>query len=69
EDQAIDRTHRIGQVNPVVVYRYVAQRTIEEKVMELKARKAALFNDVIDADGALAGALTEADVRGLLDLT
>ena len=68
EDQAIDRTHRIGQVNPVVVYRYVASGTIEEKVMELKARKAALFNDVIDADGALAGALTEADIRGLLDL-
>jgi superfamily II DNA or RNA helicase len=69
ETQAIDRTHRIGQVNPVVVYRYVSTGTIEEKVMELKARKAALFSDVLDADGALAGALSEADIRGLLDLS
>jgi hypothetical protein len=37
--------------------------------MELKARKAALFERVMDADGAaLAGALTEGDIRGLLDL-
>ena len=67
EAQAVDRTHRIGQTNPVVVYRYVATGTIEEKVMELKARKAALFTDVIDADGALSGALTEDDIRGLFD--
>jgi hypothetical protein len=37
--------------------------------MELKARKAALFDSVMDTDGAaLAGALTEDDIRGLLDL-
>ena len=68
ETQAVDRAHRIGQVNPVVVYRYVATDTIEEKVMELKARKSALFDQVVDADGALAGALSEADLRGLFDL-
>lgn len=67
ETQAVDRAHRIGQVNPVVVYRYVSTGTIEEKVMELKARKAALFADVVDADGALSGALTEADIRGLFE--
>jgi SNF2 family DNA or RNA helicase len=69
ETQAVDRTHRIGQQNPVVVYRYVSTGTIEEKVMELKARKAELFDSVMDTDGAaLAGALTEDDIRGLLDL-
>ncbi len=68
ETQAVDRAHRIGQRNPVMVYRYVAAGTIEEKVMELKARKAALFADVVDADGALAGALSAGDIRGLLDL-
>ena len=69
ETQAVDRTHRIGQQNPVVVYRYVSSGTIEEKVMELKARKAALFDSVMDTDGAaLAGALTEDDIRALLDL-
>ncbi len=68
ETQAVDRAHRIGQPNPVVVYRYVSAGTIEEKVMELKAKKAALFSEVVDAEGALSGALTEADLRGLFEL-
>ncbi|HEY6532581.1 MAG TPA: DEAD/DEAH box helicase, partial [Acidimicrobiales bacterium] len=68
ENQAVDRTHRIGQSNPVMVYRYVSTGTIEEKVMELKARKADLFTSVLDGEGALAGALSEDDIRGLLDL-
>jgi len=68
ENQAVDRTHRIGQQNPVMVYRYVSTGTIEEKVMELKARKADLFSDVLEGQGAAGGALSEADVRGLLDL-
>ncbi|CAN5665127.1 DEAD/DEAH box helicase [soil metagenome] len=68
ETQAVDRAHRMGQLNPVMVYRYVSVGTIEEKVMELKRRKADLFNSVMDAEGALSGALTEDDIRGLLDL-
>ena len=68
ETQAVDRAHRMGQRNTVMVYRYVSANTIEEKVMELKARKADLFSSVMDAEGALAGALTEDDIRGLLDL-
>ncbi|MFV0317505.1 MAG: SNF2-related protein [Microthrixaceae bacterium] len=68
ETQAIDRTHRIGQTNPVMVYRYVSLDTIETKVMDLKARKADLFTNVLDADGALSGALSDDDVRGLFEL-
>jgi superfamily II DNA or RNA helicase len=65
EAQAVDRAHRIGQDRTVIVYRLVAVGTIEEKVMELKARKQALFSRVV-GDGALAsGALTADDVRGL----
>ncbi|MBJ7452721.1 MAG: SWIM zinc finger family protein [Blastococcus sp.] len=66
EAQAVDRAHRIGQDKTVIVYRLVAVGTIEEKVMELKARKSALFSRVV-GDGALSsGALTADDVRGLL---
>jgi len=68
ETHAVDRTHRIGQQNTVMVYRYVSTGTIEEKVMELKARKADLSASVMDAEGALAGALTESDLRSLLGL-
>jgi superfamily II DNA or RNA helicase len=68
ETQAVDRAHRMGQQNPVMVYRYVSTGTIEDKVMQLKERKLQLFTSVVDAKGALSGALTEDDVRGLLDL-
>lgn len=69
ETQAVDRAHRIGQQNPVVVYRYVSTDTIEEKVMALKARKAKLFDQVVgDDEAALAGALSAEDIRSLLDL-
>lgn len=66
EAQAVDRAHRIGQHQPVTVYRLVASDTIEEKVMELKSRKAALFAQVVDGDGAMSGAVTAEDVRALL---
>ncbi|MEU4418984.1 DEAD/DEAH box helicase, partial [Nocardia salmonicida] len=67
EAQAVDRAHRIGQDKPVMVYRLVASNTIEEKVMELKGRKAALFAQVVDGDGAMASELSADDVRALFD--
>jgi superfamily II DNA or RNA helicase len=66
EQQAIDRTHRIGQHRPVMVYRLIAEGTIEQKVQALQARKAALVDAVID-DGDLFGStLTADEVRELL---
>ncbi|MDR0944548.1 MAG: DEAD/DEAH box helicase [Bifidobacteriaceae bacterium] len=67
ENQAIDRTHRIGQDRPVVVTRLVAKGTIEEKVMALKERKARLFDALLDDDGTFSTQLTAADIRALLD--
>ena len=65
EAQAVDRTHRIGQQRPVNVYRLVATDTIEEKVMALKARKAALFAQVVDDDALMSAPLGADDVRAL----
>jgi superfamily II DNA or RNA helicase len=50
EEQAIDRTHRIGQDKTVMVYRLVATDTIEEKVVALQDRKRRLFADVVGAE-------------------
>jgi SNF2 family DNA or RNA helicase len=55
EEQAIARAHRIGQRRPVHVYKLVVQGSIEERMLELQARKLALTNSVLghDALGAL----------------
>ena len=52
EEQAVDRAHRIGQDKPVMVYRLVSADTIEEKVMDLKEKKAELFDRVVEGAGA-----------------
>jgi superfamily II DNA or RNA helicase len=65
EDQAADRAHRIGQDKPVFVYRLVARDTVEERVLELQARKRALFDAAL-GDAAAAGAITRADLLALL---
>lgn len=67
EQQAIDRTHRIGQHRNVMVYRLITAGTIEEKVVALQARKAALVDAVIDDGDLFAAALGPDDVRALLD--
>ncbi|MHA7177970.1 DEAD/DEAH box helicase [Arthrobacter sp. Sr24] len=68
ENQAVDRTHRIGQSKNVMVYRLVAKDTIEEKVMALKEKKAKLFTSVMDDDAMFSAAITADDVRGLFDV-
>jgi SNF2-related domain/Helicase conserved C-terminal domain/SWIM zinc finger len=66
EAQAVDRTHRIGQDETVMVYRLVAEGTVEEKVVALQQRKRDLFARVVDADQAMSSPLSADDIRGLL---
>ena len=47
EDQATDRAHRIGQDQPVFVYKLVVEGSIEERMLALQARKAALAEGVL----------------------
>ncbi|WP_144796143.1 DEAD/DEAH box helicase [Microbacterium paludicola] len=67
EAQAVDRTHRIGQHDPVMVYRMISTDTIEEKVLALQQRKARLFTAVMDDEALFAQSLTADDIRGLFD--
>ncbi|WP_431711198.1 SNF2-related protein [Glutamicibacter uratoxydans] len=67
EAQAIDRTHRIGQQNQVMVYRLISQGTIEEKVVALQESKRRLISTVMDGADGFAKALTAQDIRELLE--
>ena len=52
EDQAADRSYRIGQENPVMVHRLVASDTIEGRILALQGRKRALLSEAIgDSSG------------------
>lgn len=48
EEQAINRTHRIGQDKNVMVYRFISSETVEEKIQKLKSKKSKLANSFID---------------------
>lgn len=53
ENQATDRAHRIGQTKPVMVYRLIAEDTVEERILALGQRKANLAEAILS--GAEAG--------------
>ena len=66
EDQAADRTHRIGQERPVIVYRLVAKDTVEERILALQERKRGLA-DVALGQADHGGGITREELLSLLD--
>lgn len=65
EEQAADRAHRIGQDKPVLVYRLVAKDTVEERILELQAKKRSLADSAL-GDAGKATAITRDDLLALL---
>lgn len=66
EQQATDRAHRIGQDKTVFVYKLVAAGTVEEKILQLQARKAEIAGALFEAADASSLALKAEDVEALL---
>jgi non-specific serine/threonine protein kinase len=65
EQQAIDRTHRIGQTKNIFAYRMICIDTIEDKILQLQEKKKVLARELISDDTGFVKSLTKADVEYL----
>lgn len=65
ENQAIDRTYRIGQQKNVIAVRLICPDTIEEKIMKLQASKKDLVKDLIKTDASIYKSLTKKELLAL----
>jgi SNF2 family DNA or RNA helicase len=62
EDQATDRTHRIGQENPVFVYKLITSGTVEEAILGMQEKKRQLVDGILSADSSKTVSLSEEDL-------
>lgn len=65
EQQAIDRTHRIGQTKNIFAYRMICKDTVEDKILSLQEKKRLLAADLITDDTGFVKSLTREDVEYL----
>ncbi|MDR2134504.1 MAG: DEAD/DEAH box helicase [Treponema sp.] len=66
ESQAIDRSHRMGQANPVFCFRLIARDTIEERIVELQKRKTDLAMALLSDEAGSIKSLSPEDVSYLV---
>ena len=65
QQQAIDRTHRIGQTKNVFAYKMVCRDTIEEKIIQLQQKKKQLADDLVGGEEGFVKSLSEDDIAFL----
>ena len=66
QDQATDRTHRIGQTQRVTVYELIVQETVEERIQRIKEGKRKLVEDVLSGDDISSADFNREDMLELL---
>ena len=67
ENQATDRTHRIGQTREVSVFKIIAKDTIEEKIQKMQEAKRDLAESVLGGEATSSSAISREDLLALLD--
>ncbi|PRD53928.1 DEAD/DEAH box helicase [Sphingobacterium gobiense] len=66
EQQAIDRSHRIGQTKNVFIYKFISKDTVEEKIIALQSQKKALSSALITTEESFIKSLSTEDIQELL---
>ncbi len=66
ENQAVDRSHRLGQKNTVFCYKLLCRNTIEEKIIKLQEKKRELLESIITNDSGAVKRLTASDIDFML---
>ena len=65
ENQATDRTYRIGQKKNVQVYKLITKNSIEEKIYELQERKSKLIDNVLSTNETFLNKLSKEEIMEL----
>ncbi|WP_313091198.1 DEAD/DEAH box helicase [Chryseobacterium flavum] len=67
ENQAIDRSYRIGQTKNVIAVRMICSNTVEEKILTLQKRKKHLAQQLLKADGSNFQGFSKQELMNILD--
>jgi len=67
ENQAVDRSHRIGQINRVTIYKMITKDTIEEKILKLQEKKTRIADEIITSEKAFFKSLKKDEILNLFE--